>query len=154
MNRQEVELEELAEKVNQKTPYSVPPMFELYATLFSILISIMFFIYPDMLFRADGHPIKLFANMSRIMPQWAWALCFFVACMLKAIGLMFTINWMRIAGLVLSSLLYVSLAFCYAVDFPSIGAIVFSCMTMFTIISVPLVKHTTIRHKGGNSDED
>ncbi|WP_251635169.1 hypothetical protein [Sporosarcina sp. NCCP-2716] len=58
-------------------------------------------------------------------------------------------NWirMRVTGLALSSALYATMTVCYALSFPSIGTITFGCMTVFTLLSIPLVKHTTIRHK-------
>lgn len=146
MDQQEIELEELVEKVNQKIPYTIPPMFELYATLFSISTAIMFFLYPKMLYAGVAEPVRVYTHMQFIMPQSMWACAFFVACMLKAIGLIFNYAWMRKTGLLFSSVLYAALTVCFALTFPSIGAISFGCMTIFTVVSVPLVKHTTIRH--------
>lgn len=147
MNVQERELEVLAQEVKDDHTISIPPMFELYATLFSILMSVMFFIYPQMLYGGDGGTVRVYSNMMHVMPQAAWACSFFTASMLKAIGLLTDKTFMRVLGLILSSVLYIALAVCYSIAFPSIGAITFTCMAVFTIISVPLARHTTIRHK-------
>ncbi|WJY27495.1 hypothetical protein [Sporosarcina trichiuri] len=142
MNKEQ-ELEQLVQEVKAIT-INVPPLFELFVTLFSILTSIVLFAYPDMIY---SYPARLYTHMMYLMPQYVWALCFFVACLLKAVGLLVGINWLRIVGLLGSAALYIALTVCYAIDFPSLGAITFSCMTIFTILSIPLVKHTTIRHK-------
>lgn len=144
MNKQELELEKLVNEVEMDSNFSPPPLFELYTTLFSILICVVFFLYPQMLYESKS----LYILMINVMPQYAWALFFFVACLLKAIGLILDKGIMRVLGLVLSSLLYIVLCICYSMDFPSIGAITFACMAVFTAISIPLVKFTTIRHKG------
>lgn len=146
MNKKERELEELVNDLNCTKPVSIPPVFEMYVTLFSILIAIMFFIYPSMLMNAPGQP-ELYKYMTGIMPQAWWAFSFFTACMLKAIGLMFNNDSMRIIGLIASSALYILLAVCYAFSFPSIGSVTFTCMALFTLISIPIVKHTSIKHK-------
>lgn len=146
MNKQEQELEKLVQDVNGSKPMAIPPIFEMYVTLFSIMIAIMFFIYPDMLMKAPGQP-DLYKYMTAIMPQAMWAFAFFIACMLKAIGLMFNCDSMRITGLVASAVLYVLLTVCYAFSFPSIGSVTFACMALFTIVSIPIVKHTSIKHK-------
>ncbi|MFD1450823.1 hypothetical protein [Oceanobacillus sojae] len=142
MDIKERELEELVNDV-EKRPMSIPPLFELYVTFFSIAIAIMLFAYPDMI----DVSTKLYQYMENIMPQAAWALCFCAACMLKAIGLLINVNWLRVSGLVASVALYVTLAFCYAMSWPSIGTIIFSLMAIFAAASIPFVKHTSIRIK-------
>lgn len=148
VNSQERELEALVKEVEAEYNISIPPMFELYATLFSILMAVMFFIYPHMLRDVESQPAHVYGNMMYVMPQWAWALSFFVASMLKACGLIFNMKPMRITGLIASSILYIALAACFSIVFPNIGSITFACMAVFTLISIPLVKHTTINHKG------
>lgn len=143
MNAKERELEELVNQVETENVFSLPPLYELYATLFSILIAIIFFIYPTMLVESEG----AYSIMLVVMPQTGWALSFFTACMLKAIGLIIDNNIMRVAGLVVSSALYITLSICYGFYFPSIGGTAFACMAIFTLFSIPIVKYTTIRHK-------
>jgi hypothetical protein len=144
MNKQEQELEQLVKEV-ESVNITVPPLFELFATMFSILVAIMLFAYPNMIYT---YPARLYDNMMTIMPQSWWAISFFGASMLKAAGLLIGKNVLRIVGLLASVALYITLAICYALDFPSIGSITFSCMAIFTIISIPFVKHTSIKYKG------
>lgn len=143
MNAKERELERLVNEV-ESTQISVPPFFELYTTVFSILVAIMLFAYPDMIY---AYPARLYDHMMAIMPQYMWAFSFFVACMFKSIGLLADKDIFRIIGLVLSVILYAVMTFCYALDFPSIGSITFGCMTLFAAVSVPFVKHTSIKYK-------
>lgn len=143
INKQERELEKLVKEV-EASNISVPPFFELYTTVFSIAVSVMLFMYPNMIYT---YPARLYDNMMAVMPQSTWAICFFVACMFKAAGLLLDKNTLRIVGLVFSAALYILMTICYAMDFPSIGSVTFACMTLFTLISIPFVKHTSIKHR-------
>lgn len=142
MNKQEIELEKLVNEVDA-TNVSVPPLFELYTTVFSIALSIMLFSYPDMIDAST----RLYYYMTMIMPQTAWAFSFFAASMFKAIGLLWDKNFMRITGLSLSVVMYAFLTFCNIFSFPSIGSITFSLMAIFAGLSIPFVKHTSIKYR-------
>lgn len=140
MNSKEKELEQLVEKVKNENSLRFPPIFEMYATLFSIAVSILMFIFPNML-----HPsADLYSWMLKIMPQFMWAFCFFGAGMVKAVGLLVDNVPLRVLGLVMSAVLYLVFTICYAISFPTIGAVTFACMTVFTVISINIVKHTGI----------
>lgn len=144
MDKKEKELEDMIDDM-EKTNMVVPPLFEIYATVFSIAVTIILFTFPGMIY---NYPANLYDHMMAIMPQYWWGFTFFIACMLKAIGLMLDYDWLRIVGLVASAILYALLTICYAIDFPTIGALTFGCMTAFAVVSVPFVKHTSIRTKG------
>lgn len=144
MNKKEQELEDLINDMEQ-TEMVVPPLFEIYATVFSTAVTIMLFAYPGMIYE---YPAQLYDNMMTIMPQYWWAFSFFIAAMFKAVGLMIDVDWLRITGLVASAGLYVLMTICYAIDWPTIGALTFGCMTAFAVVSIPFVKHTSIRTKG------
>lgn len=146
MNRQERELEQLVDEI-EATNISVPPLFELYVTVLSIGLSIMMFAYPSMI---NDYPSNLYDSMLVVMPQGYWAMSFFIACMFKAVGLLWDKNSLRIIGLSLSALLYFTLTICYAVNFPSIGTITFGLMALFSVISILFVKHTSIQYKKEN----
>lgn len=143
MNKQEKELDKLVKEV-ESINVTVPPLFELYATLFSISVAIMMFAYPSMIY---NYPARLYDHMMSLMPQYMWAVCFFIACLTKASGLMLNINIVRIIGLLMSAVLYILMAVCYAMDFPSIGTLTFVSMAVFSLVSIPFVKHTSIKHK-------
>jgi len=143
LNEKERELKKLVDEV-ESTHVSVPPLFELFTTLFSILVAIMLFAYPDMIY---NYPARLYDHMMNLMPQYMWAMLFFISCMFKSIGLLTDKNMLRVIGLVLSVVVYGLMTFCYALDFPSIGSITFACMALFSVISIPFVKYTSIKHK-------
>src|SRR5699024_7750979 len=98
-------------------------------------------------------PARLYDNMMAVMPQYLWAFSFFVAAMFKSIGLLWDKNTLRVIGLIASTVLYVVMTICYAIDFPSIGSLTFGCMTAFTVVSIPFVKHTSIKHKNTKGDD-
>ena len=140
MDKKEKELNELVEKMRSEESIKFPPIFERYATLFSICVSILMFLFPNML-QPDT---KLYTWMLKIMLQFMWAFCFFGAGMVKAVGLLLDNAPLRILGLVMSAVLYLVFTICYAISFPTIGAVTFACMTIFTLISINIVKHTGI----------
>ena len=140
MDNKEKELEQLVEKVKNESDLRFPPIFEMYATLFSLSVSILMFIFPNML-QPDTN---LYTWMLKIMPQFMWAFSFFGAGMVKAIGLLLDNVALRVLGLVMSAVLYLVFTVCYAINFPTIGAVSFACMTVFTVISINIVKHTGI----------
>src|SRR5699024_10334462 len=94
-----------------------------------------------------AYPARLYDYMMAIMPQSTWAICFFAACMIKADGLLMDKHVLRIVGLVFSAVLYTLMTVCYEIDFSSIGNVTFGCMTLFTFVRIPFVKHTSIKHK-------
>src|SRR5699024_11950823 len=69
MDNKEKELEQLVEKVKNESDLRFPPIFEMYATLFSLSVSILMFIFPNML-QPDTN---LYTWMLKIMPQFMWA---------------------------------------------------------------------------------
>ena len=140
MDNKEKELEQLVEKVKNESDLRFPPIFEMYVTLFSLSVSILMFIFPNML-QPDTN---LYTWMLKIMPQFMWAFSFFGAGMVKAVGLLLDNVALRVLGLVMSAMLYLVFTVCYAINFPTIGAVTFACMTVFTVISINIVKHTGI----------
>jgi len=140
MDNKEKELEQLVEKVKNESDLRFPPIFEMYVTLFSLSVSILMFIFPNML-QPDTN---LYTWMLKIMPQFMWAFSFFGAGMVKAVGLLLDNVSLRVLGLFMSAMLYLVFTVCYAINFPTIGAVTFACMTVFTVISINIVKHTGI----------
>ncbi|MBM7598067.1 cation transport ATPase [Virgibacillus halotolerans] len=145
MDDKEIKLEEISNKVNNYKAAKSPPIFEMFVTLFSILTAVMLFLFPDMLQPADNSITNLYWLLLSIMPQYMWAMAFFISGVTKAIGMLVDNNATRITGLVLSALLYTTFSICYILNFPTIGAITFTSMTIFTLISISTVKHTGLK---------
>jgi|SRR5690625_3233262 len=142
MDQREIKLEEISNKVNSYKSTKHPPVFEMYVTLFSILTAVILFLFPDMLQPEVDGITNLYWLLLSIMPQYMWALLFFVAGVTKAVGMLIDNNITRVVGLILSTAVYAILAVCYFMSFPTIGSITFTCMTLFTLISITMVKHT------------
>lgn len=136
----EKELDEIVEKVRNENTLKFPPVFEMFITLFNILTSVVMFIFPSMM-QSDA---SLYDWMLKVIPQYMWAFCFLGAGLFKAVGLLIDQNFLRVTGLVASSILYLILAICYSINFPTIGSVTFACMTIFTVVSINIVKHTGI----------
>lgn len=139
MDSKERQLEEISEKVNNYKPSKHPPIYEMFVTMISITLSIMLFLFPDML---STEYSSLYTILLVIMPQWGWAFTFFIAGMVKAIGMLIDNKYLRIGGLVMSSLIYAVFSISYTVMFPTIGSVVFTAIMVFCLISIPDVKRT------------
>src|SRR5699024_2952595 len=150
MRQNEKELEELVKEVEYKSEevYNHPPLFELFVTMFSITMAVLLFVFPTMLY--EPFPLKLYDSMTWVMPQSMWAFVFLIACIIKAVGLLFGLNKLRIIGLVISAVIYSSIAVFHALDFPSFGTVVFTYMTLFSLISIPTVSYTSIKQRKDN----
>lgn len=150
MRQNEKELEELVKEVEYKSEevYNHPPLFELFVTMFSITMAVLLFMFPTMLY--EPFPLKLYDSMTWVMPQSTWAFVFLIACIVKAVGLLFGLNKLRIIGLVISAVIYSSIAVFHALDFPSFGTVVFTYMTLFSLISIPTVSYTSIKQRKDN----
>lgn len=147
MNEKESKLEEISDKVNNYNPTKHLPIFELYISVFSVLMAAMLFLFPEMLQPSvDIGSKSLYWLLLSIMPQPFWAFTFFIAGVTKSIGLLIDNNITRIVGLVISVLIYAVFAVMYSFSFPAIGMVVFSVMMLFTIISIPMVKSTGIKY--------
>lgn len=136
----EKELDEIVEKVRNENTIKFPPIFEMFITLFSISTSVVMFSFPNMM-QSDA---DLYDWMLKIIPQYLWAFCFFGSGLIKSVGLLLDKDYLRVIGLIASAVLYLILTICYAINFPTIGSVYFGCMTIFTIVSINIVKHTGI----------
>src|SRR5699024_12656332 len=139
MDQREIKLEEISNKVNSYKSTKHPPVFEMYVTLFSILTAVILFLFPDMLQPEVDGISNLYWLLLSIMPQYMWALTFFVAGITKSIGMLIGNNASRMIGLLMSAVIYAVFAICYTMSFPTIGSIVFVSMTIFTLVSLPMV---------------
>lgn len=148
MSQEERELDQLVKDLEEETFRGVPPVFELAITTFSLALTITLFIYPDMLEK----DYKGYSVMLVIMPYYLWGIFFFIASLLKGVGLLVDFKLARIMGLVLSSVLYITMGLSFASDFPSISSIQFTVIAIFSIVSLTQVKHTSIINRG-HSDE-
>lgn len=145
MNEKETKLEEISDKVNSYEPIKHPPIFEIYITVFSILMAVLLFLFPDMLHLNIENSTNFYWFLLSIMPQPMWAFSFFIAGMTKSVGMLIDNNTTRVVGLLMSALLYIAMTAGYAVSFPTIGTVTFVCLTVFTLISIPMVKQTGLR---------
>lgn len=147
MDAQEKDLEEIYHQIKNYAPFKPIPVFEVYLSTFSILITIMLFWFPSLMHQAASRDAEnLYGHLLGIMPQYWWAFAFAITALLKALGLMFRFNSMRIVGLLFSAILYSIITFFFIIDSPNIGSVQFGCLTVFSILAMFVVKHTAIRN--------
>lgn len=140
MNKDEEKLDRASRLVADLETQKKPPVFELFITMFSIFMAISLLWFPNLLGYAVAHQWLLM-----IMPQHIWALVFLGAGLLKVYGLVRSRNIGRFMGLIVSILIYSTFAVCYTISFLTVGSVVFTSITIFTVISLPMVSHTSLK---------
>lgn len=142
MDNKEVQLEQVAERAirNAERLNLAPPIFELYAALVSMSLSVAMFMFPQLIEGAGG----FFHNMEGIMSQGSWGIGFFIGGVVSAVGMLANSRFTRIAGLLVMSCLFGALTGIYASLLPNFGFILMLWITIFTVASIPLVRYTGI----------
>lgn len=138
MDKNDMKLEQVAA---QAESFDIPqpfPVFEIFVALVALGISMILFMFPEFM-ESD---YALYHLMNTVLPQYGWGIAFTVSGIVGGLGLLLHSNWMRIFGLLASSVVYGGMAVCYLMEFPSIGAVVMTGMTLFSLLSVPIVKYT------------
>lgn len=142
--KDEVELDKMVHEYKDKVISHTLPTFELFITTFSLGVTVLLFIFPNLM----AKDVIAYNVLIYIAPQYIWGVLFMVTGLLKGIGLLVDCNLMRSSGLVFSALLYIIMSMAYATDFPSITAILYGCLSGYSIISITQVKETSIIPKG------
>lgn len=137
----EQQLEALTEKIEKAEDPIALPLFEIFITLFSVTVSILLFLEPNMI-QGGADSGNIYENLSRIMPQPFWAFWFFIGGITKTLGLLLNNLTLRLVGLVVSAALYGIMTVCYVMDFPNFSTILFAWMTVFVFIAMSLAKHS------------
>ena len=154
MNDKEQELEMKFNRVKDYPSFRPIPVFELFISTFSISITLILFWIPGFMHQntAVGGE-NLYSMLLEVMPQYMWAFVFAAAALLKAFGMLLEWNAMRYTGIVISILLYAIIAYMFIVMAPNIGMIQFTCMAVYSIVSLVNVKHTSIRTRKERQDQ-
>lgn len=145
MNSKEQQLEEISEKMGRSKIGKELPVFEMFITMVSISLSIVMFLFPNMFSSGVSSSLSPYGFLLVIMPQFMWALTFFCTGILKAVGMLISSRGLRIGGIVLSSLVYGVIAVIYSIGFPTIESVVFTALTVFSLLSISEVKRTGLQ---------
>lgn len=117
------------------------PLFEVCITLFSIYLSIMFFIFAE-LFEEQNH--AFYTHIRQLMPQIGWAIAVFVAAMTKVIGLLLNNVHIRRIGLVMSGMIYTAFSIGFATAFPNISTGLFAILAVMCFMNMTQVRSTEL----------
>lgn len=137
MDKEEIELQELVKKIQEDKQL---PAFEVYITLLSLTFAVIFFSFPTMLYSGSD----VYVRMLEIMPQYVWALALIGSGICGAYGLYFSNLVSRYIGLTIAAILYFAISICFMSDFPALGAITFLYNSIASLVSLGLVKHTSL----------
>ena len=141
MPNKEQQLEAVVEQIKSFEPQKAPPIFELYASLVAISISILLFLLPGV-FKQDS----LFYELMRaVLPQGGWAISFCMAGILSAVGMLIDNSSIRIVALCFMTALFGVAAAFYIITFPNVAGILMFWLAIFCAASIPMVKFTGIR---------
>lgn len=151
MKDTEASLDEISRRVEEHATRKHVPLFECFVTLFSILVSIMIMQFPHVLqlevVGANDEHIAVFQMLLALAPAWVYGVLFFIAGTFKGVGLLVSKNYLRVVGLLLSVALYATFTLNLMFNAPSFLLICFFTMTLFSVISLPLIKNTGISLK-------
>ena len=131
------ELQEIAASARTVRPI---PLFEWFITMFSITMSVVLFLDPNVLMRSGDTPIETYDVMLRMAPPHLWAFAFLIAGLTKSVGLLVHSIPLRVFGLLMSVLIYLSLSITFIVHYPNIGAIMGTLTAAFSAIAIVAIK--------------
>lgn len=140
MEKNDIRLEKIAAQAEDfEVPQSIP-IFEIFASLTAIAMSMLLFLVPGFL-EADA---ALYHLMEHIMPQIGWAVALMAVGSISAIGNLVTSSVMRIMGLFGMSGVFAAIGAYYIVEYPNLGSVVMPSLALFCLITVPIVKFTSL----------
>lgn len=137
----EQQLEQVVRSIRELEMAKAPPIFELYSSLVAISISILLFLLKGVFFQEA----TFYVLMRAVMPQYGWALLFFAAGVLSAVGMLIDNDGLRIFALALMVASFGMVAAFYILTFPNMAGVLMFWLTIFSGVSIPMVKHTGIR---------
>ncbi|MEK4025540.1 hypothetical protein [Sporosarcina sp. FSL W7-1283] len=147
----EMKLDELSKRVEEKVMKKNIPLFEVFVTLYSILVSIMILQFPSvmeiMVIDHGSEGVLIFEMLLDLANPWVYGVIFFIAGAFKGLGLVIDNAPMRVVGLLLSVALYSTFTLALMFNAPSFILISFFTMSIFSTISLTLVKSTGISLK-------
>lgn len=116
------------------------PIFEAFVSLLSCYLAVIL-LWNDNFFGTN--PIT-YDKLSNLVDEKTAAAIFFVAAAVKICGILLNLNSLRIIGLVMSALIYLSIATTYFMGQALWGLGIFSLLSVFSVISIFEVKYTKL----------
>lgn len=142
----EQKLEELSIVVERFAEHKSAPVYEVFLTLFSLTSAVFLFLFAnDMEGIHEGYHPMLYAALESLLTPWIWAFVFLLSGSIKAIGLIFQKDRLRILGLLLSAFIYMTISSTLIMWFPNLVSILFTYMAVFAFYCIGSVKYTGIR---------
>lgn len=135
------QLEHLSNTIQNYKVSKAPPIFELFASLVAMSISILLFTLAGV-FQQEA---TFYILMRTVMPQIGWATAFLVVGFSSGLGMILDKKTIRIVSLAALLILFGIVAVFYLITFPNLAGILMFWISIFTGLSIPLVRYTGLR---------
>lgn len=116
------------------------PIFEVFISFLSCYLAVVLFT-NDSFFQSN--PIS-FQKLANLASELTVGIIFLVAAFTKIFGVVFNVRWLRVVGLSMSAIIYVSIATTYYLSHALWGLGMFSLLAIFCIISIIDVRYTKL----------
>lgn len=137
----EQQLEHMVNVIKSYKVSKAPPIFELFAALVAMSISILLFVLAGTFHQES----TFYILMRAVMPQTGWATIFLVGGLTSAWGMLFDSAFARVAALVILLVTFGTVAIFYLLVFPNLAGVLMFWIAVFTGVSIPMVKYTGLR---------
>lgn len=135
------QLEQLSNAIQNYKVSKAPPIFELFASLVAMSISILLFSLAGV-FKQEA---TFYILMRTVMPQIGWATVFLIAGFSSGLGMILDKKTIRIVSLAVLLILFGIVAVFYLITFPNLAGILMFWISVFTGLSIPMVRYTGLR---------
>lgn len=116
------------------------PVFEAFVSLLSCYLAVIL-LWNDDFF--SSNPTS-YDKLSNLVDEKTAAAIFFIAATVKICGILLNLKSLRIIGLAMSALIYLSIATTYFLGNALWGLGIFSLLSVFSVISIFEVKYTKL----------
>jgi hypothetical protein len=113
------------------------PTFEIFITFLSYSLSAALFVNDHLFTNAKG-----WEAMGNVAEEWVFALIFFIAATVKVIGILFDIKPLRVVGLFLSFVIYLSVGVLMLIS----GSVFLPVMLGVTTFSCGMAAKTDVKY--------
>lgn len=117
------------------------PTFEVFITFLSYSLAGMLFVYEN-LFETN---LVSYQTMANLGDEWMYGLIFIFAATVKLVGILLDIKWLRVIGLLLSAVIYLTMGIMFLLGQSVFLPIILFLLTITCVLStVTDVKYTKL----------
>lgn len=137
----EQQLEQVTDAIRTYSLKKAPPIFEIFSAIVAMSMSVLLFSLPGVM----EQDMTFYRLMLAVLPQYGWAIAYFSGGIVATIGLLFDSVSIRITALCFLVVAFGITAAFYIVTFPNLAGVLMFWITIFSAVSVPMVKYTGLK---------